>query len=186
MKRLLALFLFFMMLCGCNSSQSQMDQALALRQQLLKSQGCRFIADIFADYQDKLYSFTLNCESDETGILKFTVIQPESISGITGTVSKQGGNLTFDDKVLAFPLLIDGLLSPVSAPWIFLQAMRSGYIKSCGSDTDGLRITINDTYSGEALNVDVYTNAVGTIKHSDVYWQGRRILSIDIRDFVYV
>jgi hypothetical protein len=186
MKRLLAICLLFFTFCGCNTANSEMDDALALRQQLLKSQGCRFVADISADYQDSLYSFSLECEADKNGFLKFTVLQPESISGITGTVSTQGGKLTFDDKVLAFPLLADGLLSPVSAPWIFLQAMRGGYIKSCGKDADGLLITINDTFSGEPLYVDIFSNENGDVNHSDIFWHGRRILSMDIKDIVYL
>ena len=186
MKRLLAMCLLLISLCGCKTSQSQMDQALMLRQNLLKSQGCSFSATISADYQDALYTFVLRCESDWDAQIKFSVLQPEPISGITGTVSAKGGKLTFDDKVLAFPLLADGLLSPVSAPWIFLQSLRSGYIKSCGNDGDGMIITINDTYASESICIDIYTDSNSLPKHVDIFWQGRRILSMDITDFVYV
>ena len=151
MKRLLAMCLLLISLCGCKISQSQMDQALILRQQLLKSQGCSFTATISADYQDKLYTFALKCEGNRDGQIKFSVLQPEAIAGITGTVGAQGGKLAFDDKVLAFPLLADGLLSPVSSPWIFLQSLRSGYIKSSGDDGDGIIITINDSYASESI-----------------------------------
>ena len=186
MKRLLAIIFIFLTLCGCNSKVSEIDDALSIRQQLLKAQGCRFIADISADYQDGLYHFTLACETDENGLLQFTVISPEAISGITGNISSQGGKLTFDDKVLAFPLLADGLMSPVSGPWILMQALRSGYIKSSGADGDGVVISINDTYSGESLRTDIYLDNESHIKHADIFWQGKRILSIAIKDFVYL
>jgi len=36
-----------------------------------------------------------------------------TISGITGSLSQNGGKLTFDDKALAFDVMADGLVSPV-------------------------------------------------------------------------
>ena len=186
MKRLLVSCFLLLFFCGCNTTNTQMDESLSLRQRLLKSQGCKFTADISADYQESLYRFSLECAADANGHINFTVLQPDSISNIKGSISKQGGKLTFEDKVLAFPLLADGVLSPVSGPWIFLHAMRSGYIQSCGSDAEGLRISINDTYSAEVISVEIYLNQDNEFRFAEVFWQGRRIMSIEIKDFVYV
>ena len=185
MKRLFALSLMLFLLVGCKEASSNMDQALAMRQQLLKN-SCTFCASITADYEDIIYSFKLNCKADPAGDIQFAVVMPEEISGITGIVGAKGGKLTFDDKELAFPLLADGLISPVSAPWLFIRSARSGYIKSSGTADNETRITINDNYASEALQVDIYLDQSGIPTHADLYWQGRRILSMDITDFVYV
>lgn len=186
MKRLLVLCLLFLSVCGCSAQNGKMDQALALRQRLLAGNGCSFSARITADYQESLYEFTLVCRQDAEGTVYFEVDQPESIRGIAGNIDHRGGKLTFDDKVLAFPLLADGLFSPVSAPWLFLQSLQNGYIKSCGIDGDVLTMTIHDTYDNQSIQTEIFADANGAIMQADIFWQGRRILSMIIRDFVYL
>ena len=72
----------------------------------------------------------MDCKADSSGNLTFTVVKPETISGITGTLSGDGGNLTFDDTALHFELMAENQLSPVSAPWILIKTLRNGYITS--------------------------------------------------------
>ena len=186
MKRLLAFCLLCVLLFGCSNAQSQMDRALQLRQQLLSANGCSFTATISADYEDILYTFTLNCRADKQGGITFEVVSPEEIAGITGVISAQGGSLTFDDKMLAFPLVADGLISPVSMPWLVLRAAREGFIKSCGDNKEGICIVINDTYEQDAISVDLFTDGSDNPIHADIVWKGRRIGSIEITDFCYV
>ena len=62
-----------------------MERGLTLRTALLGSSLCSFDVDIIADYGDKLHVFSMNCQADSTGTVRFTVTAPESISGITGT-----------------------------------------------------------------------------------------------------
>ena len=98
----------------------------------LLAQAVSFDAEITADYGDKTYTFAMHCESDTKGDMTFTVTAPESIAGISGTISASGGKLTFSDTALAFDLMADDQLSPVSAPWILMKTLRSGYLTSCG------------------------------------------------------
>lgn len=186
MKKLLAICLLCVLLLGCNNAKSQMERALLLRQQLLGANGCSFTATVSADYEDILYTFALNCHADKQGKITFTVLSPEEIAGITGVIGSQGGKLTFDDKMLSFPLLADGLMSPVCMPWLVLRAAREGFIKSCGDEADGICISINDTYAQEAINVDLFTDSNDKPIHADIMLNGRRIGSIEITDFCYV
>ena len=80
---------------------------MALRARLLAADGCTFHAEITADYGDKTYSFETECLANEQGGISFKVTEPESIEGVTGTVSAEGGKLTFDGEALAFELLAD-------------------------------------------------------------------------------
>ena len=134
MKRLLYLIIVTVLLCGCHIDEGRIDSAIALRQSLLDGAGCAFVADITADYGNDLYQFSLACKSDKQGNLQFSVVSPESISGIAGNISDIGGTLTFDGTILGFPPIADGQLTPVIAPWIFLKTLRSGYIVSCARD----------------------------------------------------
>lgn len=183
MRRILAVLAVCLVVCGCSSESDQITQALELRNSLLGTNGCSFDATVTADYGDKLYTFTMTCEINTEGKMQFTVVQPESISGITGTVSGTGGELTFDDSVLAFETIADGQITPVSAPWLFINALRSGYIKGCGKTSEGLYIQIDDSYREDALQVDIWTDGSGCPMQAEILWKGKRIMSIEVDNF---
>ena len=129
---------------------------MKFRETLLAAQSCSFDAEITADYGDSLNQFRMGCQADSSGTIAFEVLAPETITGIKGNLSYSGGELTFDDTALYFDLLTDDQLTPVSAPWIFLKALRSGYITSVCREECGLRVTVDDSYESDALTLDVW------------------------------
>ena len=183
MKRAAVLIFIVAMLSGCSSALPEQDRGMALRDALLSGQGCSFDAEITADYGDKLYEFFMACQGDVQGNLAFTVTAPETIAGITGTVSDVGGKLTFDDTALQFELMTDDQLSPVSAPWIFLRTLRSGYLTSAGMDGEQLRLTINDSYEEDALQLDIWLDGDDVPVRAEILYDGRRILSLSVKNF---
>lgn len=182
MKRIGIIFIVLLLLTGCSETQNRIDRAMELRSRLLRS-GCSFTADITADYGDKVHAFTLSCTGDAQGNLTFAVAEPESISGITGTITGEGGFLTFDDAALQFDLLADDQVTPVSAPWIFLKTLRGGYLTAAGDDGDLLRVTIDDSYEDDALQLDIWLDSDNNPVRVDILYDGSRILSLSIRDF---
>lgn len=186
MKRFLSCIMCIFLFSGCGVSSGELDIAVSLRQRLNQSKGFSFECQITADYADALYEFTLSCSCDPLGEMRFQVISPETICGISGQVDQRGGELTFDDQLLAFPLLADGYLSPVSAPWLMLKALRGGYIASAGTDSSGYFVTINDTYAEETMQVDIWLDKEQNPYYCQILWQGRRLLSIAVSNFIYL
>ena len=185
MKRILAILLVLCMLPGCASQGSELDRAMALRTKLL-SKPVSFDARITADYGDSVHMFSLSCQADTQGNVTFTVTEPQSIRDITGTVSSGTGKLTFADKAIAFDLLADGQLSPLSAPWIFLKALRSGYMTSCGKEGEYLRLAVDDSYADDALHLDIWLGDGDVPLRAEILWQGSRVLSMDVGNFTFV
>ena len=185
MKRILAILLVLCTISGCTVQGSELDRAMALRTKLLARQ-VSFAARITADYGDALHSFSLTCQADAQGNVTFTVTEPESIRDITGTLSAGTGKLTFDDKAIAFDLLADGQLSPVSAPWIFIKALRSGYLTSCGKEGEHLRLAVDDSYADDALHLDIWLGSDDLPFRAEILWRGRRLLSMDVTNFTFV
>lgn len=185
MKRIVILLCALLLLTGCSGKNQELDRAMNLRSKLL-SKTVAFDANITADYGDKTYTFAMNCQVDSQGQLSFTVIEPELISGITGTVSATGGKLTFDDVALSFELLADGQFSPVSGPWILMKTLRSGYLTSCTQEGDAFRISIDDSYKEDALHLDIWLNSEDAPIRGEIMWQGRRLLSIDVKNFTFL
>ena len=185
MKRMICLICVIVLLTGCGATDTSMDRAMTLRSGLL-NKGAAFETVITADYGDKLYSFGASCAVDTQGTLSFTVTQPETIAGITGTVSAAGGKLTFGDKALAFPMLADGQVTPVSAPWLLMKTLRGGYLTSCAAQGDGLRLSIDDSYHSDALHLDIWLDGQDLPVRCEVLWKGRRILSMEVKNFTFV
>jgi len=186
MKRLGMMLAVLCILCGCQKRDVGIDRCLQLRQQLLGGQGCSFHAVITADYGDKLHTFAMDCTSDEQGNLEFAVTEPASIAGITGTISEAGGKLTFNDAAVAFELLADGQLSPIGAPWVFLRALRGGYINSWSMEDDVLKLSLDDSYEDDALRLDIWADDDNIPTRAEILFAGRRILTLQVDNFTIV
>ena len=185
MKRIIPILLILVLLAGCAGARDTMDRAMALRSALL-AKGAEFDAAVAADDGDKTYSFGMHCRMEAQGKVTFSVTAPETIAGITGTVSASGGKLTFDGNALAFTLLADGQVSPVSGPWLLMKTLRSGYLTSCGMEDGCLRIAIDDSYEDDALHLDVWLDESDCPKRGEILWKGRRILTVEIENFVFL
>ena len=186
MKKIVMLLLLPFVLMGCGGKNQQLEQVMDFRADLLASMGCSFEAVITADYQDSLYTFTVSCRSDENGGLTFTVIEPETISGISGRINAEGGALTFDEEVLAFEMLADGQLTPVAAPWIFIKTLRGGYIASCGEAGELTRASIDDSYEEDALRLDIWFDERNKPVRAEILYADRRILSLEVKNFEFL
>lgn len=175
--------LFF--LCGCDAS-SEIERGMALRSAVLQGNSCSFEGRVTADYGDRMHMFSMKCSFDTAGRMEFCVTEPESISNITGNISADRGALTFNDTVLYFPLLADEQLAPVSAPWIFMKTLRSGYLTAACMEDGKLRLTIDDSYEEDALKLDIWLNDAEKPVLCEILYDGRRILSMEIVNFVIV
>jgi hypothetical protein len=185
LKRIFLVVLVLLILTGCEHDD-EWSNVLQILERLLKASGCSFSAHITADYGQIIHTFSMHCEVDRNGTLAFTVVQPDTIAGITGTVSSEGGKLTFDDHVLAFELMAEGRLSPVSAPWIMIHALRGGYMKSYSRTDEGLRIEVNDSYQEDALQLMIDQDRDGKLVGGEIYWKGQRLLTVVTENFDYL
>ncbi len=176
--------LAMLFLIGCSKDAAEIDRGMALREKLLNCDSCTFEAEITADFGDKTYTFTLDCQGKGDGSLSFLVQKPDSISGIGGVLSATGGKITFEeDRAVAFPMLAEGELTPVSGPWILYNTLRSGFLFAGGMEGEWLRLTLNDSYEEEALQVDVWLDDEDRPMMAEIFWQGRRVLSLQVRNF---
>ena len=177
------LAVFMLVLTGCSGESKTIERGMSLRADLLKAASCSFDADITADYGDKVYTFSMACLGDSQGDMTFTVTAPETISGITGSISDEGGKLTFDDTALQFDLMADDQVTPISAPWSLIKTLRSGYLTSAAMEAELLRLTIDDSYEDDALHLDIWLNGDNIPVRAEILYDGRKILSLTVTNF---
>ena len=183
MLRVMCMVLLMAFLSGCSSEDSDINRTMEFRSDLLKAEQCSCDMQITADYGDKQHTFQLGCVFDSMGDMSFTVLQPQSIAGISGEISQSGGNIRFDDVALGFEPLTDQQISPISAPWILMRCLRSGYLHACGQEAEYLRITIDDEYGENDLRADVWLNAENIPERADIMYDGRRIAAIRVLNY---
>lgn len=183
MKKILALMLAVVILSGCTGKRDELDRCMALRADLLACETCTFEADITADYGDAVQTFSLRCEGRSDGTLGFEVLEPESISGITGRFSAGKGELTFDDAALQFSLLADGQVTPVSAPWLLLKTLLGGYLTACAMEEDLLHVTIDDSYEDDALQLEIWLDSEDRPVQAEIFYDSRRIITMTVENF---
>jgi len=159
-----------------------LDSMMELRVDLL-SGPCDFHTEVTADYGDKVYTFGMYCQGDTKGNLGFEVTAPDTIAGIAGSISGKTGKLTFEDTALTFPLLADGQVAPVSAPYLLLKTLQGGYVRSAGEDGDLIRVTVDDSYEEDSLQLDIWLDGENLPVRAEVLYGGRRILSMEIKEF---
>lgn len=181
MKRLWAVVFALMLLTGCGGQQDR-QPIMALREQVMQAEQVTFSVDLTADYIDTVERFAMDCEVDETGTLRFTVTEPETIRGIAGGVSGSEGKLCFEEQALAFALMAADRLSPVSGPWLVMKALRSGELVAIAEEGEEIRLTLNDSFEEDPLTADIWVSE-GTVTAAEVAWRGRRVLSMEIEDF---
>ena len=184
MKKVLTFLFAALLLTGCQGQNQELERMMSFRASLLSGMGCTFRTVVTADYRDEVYQFILDCQCDEQGSLRFTVAEPETISGISGVISAEGGKLTFEnEKALAFDTLADGQVTPVTAPWLLIKTLRGGFVTSCGLEQDLMRVSIDDSYRDDALRLDIWFTDENLPKHAEILWADRRILSLEVTKF---
>ena len=183
MKRIIAGMIALVLLTGCTGKRDELDRAMKLRASLLGCLGCSFDVTVTADYGDELHVFAMNCQTGGRGDLQFTVLQPESIAGITGEITAGEGKLTFDDTALYFPLLADGQITPISGPWILMKTLLGGYLTAVAQEEDLLHLTIHDSYEEDALQMEIWLNEDDFPVCGEILYGGRRIVTMTVENF---
>lgn len=183
MKRIVCCILMLFILSGCDQTDAYLNRALSLRKNLNTCSAFTFDTHITADYGEELYDFTVRCSANPNGDMSFIILSPETIEGISGKIESGKGKIIFDEAVLAFPIIAEGELSPISAPWLMCKSLLSGYLSSCCNENGYTRVTLNDSYEEDALTVDLRLNGQDIPVFGEIIWQGRRILSLSVENF---
>ena len=156
-----AILLLLFLLSGCTPQETALSPAIEFRAAL--ANGCRFHAQVSADFGETVASFAMDCETDSDGVLRLTVTEPETLSGITATVKNGGGTITYDGMALAFGLLANGNVIP-------------------GQEDALYRVTYEKDFDEKRLVTDTwFENGVPIC--AEVCYNGQRILKILISSF---
>ena len=172
------------LLCACTGKPATQDpaqRALDFRQALLEN-GCSFEAEITADFEDYVCSFTLSCEDSPDGGIRMRILAPETLAGITAQIEGEQAKLVFDDTEAAFGTLSGLGISPMAAPAYLGQAWRSGYMQFSGIEDGTLHVTYLCGYGDDEIRVDTWFSDGAPVR-AELSCDGHTTVQIDVTDF---
>ena len=184
MRRLFFTVLLCLLLClsACDKEENAVSPAIEFRAALVQADGCSFRAEIEADFGDFTQSFTVACETSADGTAKLTLLAPETLAGITATVSDGGGTITYDGMAAEFGLLANGEVVPAAAPALTAQCWAAEYIAAAGYEEELCRVTYEKGFDEKTLLVDTWFENEVPI-YAEMCYNNQRILRLTISDF---
>lgn len=170
------------LLFGCANEESYLEPAIEFRAALLQAGGCSFHAKIEADFGDRVETFSADCDFSADGMARLTITEPETLAGITATVTDRGGKITYDGMSMEFGLLANGNVIPAAAPALAALCWCGEYISSAGWEDDVYRVTYEKDFDEKRLQIDTYFKNDLPIS-AEVCYNNQRILKLDISDY---
>ena len=180
------LLITVLMLSGCSDRSYGMDEIISIRNDLQRGDGCNFDITVTTDYGSTYSTFKLSCCTDNSNNMNLTVKEPETISGIACKIAAGKGQMTFDEESIAFEMLADGQIAPISIPWLLVETLRAGYINSCSKDESGVLVFIDDSFGNIDFNMEIWLNTQNVPSRAELIWQGKRIASMEISNFSFL
>lgn len=181
-RKLAVLLMLCLLLTGCGNADRALASAIDFRAELVQAEGCSFKAVVTADFGESIQDFAMDCRCDEKGDMTFTLLEPETLEGICGQVTKDGGKIIYDGMAMDFGLLADGKVIPAAAPAILTSCWAGEYIAAAGTEEELTRVTYEKGYENKLTADTWFQNSVPIC--GEVCYNGTEILRIEITDFL--
>ena len=183
MKRIVILPLCLLLLCGgCGKKSGAAENIQAQYSRIATAQAA---AEVTFHTSQEDRSFTLQCAftPEESTV---TVIEPDTVSGVTATVSGKELTIAYDGAVLSAGSV--GRFGPVNALPCLLRAIGSGYLLEEGRETledaDCYRLTLDATAGDTPLKCTVWLDMETLLPHyAEFAADGTVVVSVKLLAF---
>ncbi len=183
MKRLWIAGLCLLLLCGGCGRKT--EQAADIQEQYARVNTAQMEAEVTFHTAQEARSFTLRCDytPEESTV---TVTAPETVAGITATVSGEGLTIGYDGAVLSAGS--GGVPGPVNALPYLLRALGSGYLLEQGretlEDTDCWRLTLDAALGDTPLTCTAWLEAETLLpRYAEIAMDGTVAVSVRLLAF---
>lgn len=160
------------------------SEAVEFRAALVQAGGCSYVAEICADFGSTVETFVLDCNSAADGTTELSIRSPETLEGITATVSGSGGKITYDGMAVDFGLLADDSLAPAAAPALMVECWSTEYIAYGGTEEGRYRAGYEKGFDETVVKVDTWFENHLPI-YAEVCYNNTRILRLTITEFQF-
>ncbi len=170
--------------CGGKGISTPMERALEMRGVYLAADGCTARMKVTADYGQRVYDYVVDARV-AGGETVLTVCEPAEIAGLTARLREGNSWLTYDGAMLETgPLAEDGL-TPISAVAALLQAARSGFVDSCGTQGEELYVFCRNPDEGPGCGREIalWFGSDYRLLRGEVSVDGRQVIRCEFTEF---
>lgn len=191
MRKLLCCVLMTMLplLTACGTGQGRENQAetlaLTIRGEYLEMTDCTAVAEVTADYGQRVYQYTIDVDwgEEETTL---TLTAPETVAGMSARLQGKDSFLEYEELSLETGPMDDRGLTPVSAVPALLEAARSGYIRTCALEEERLRVDCGEPEGepGQGREITLWFHRdTHVLEGGEVRLDGVRAILCQFREF---
>lgn len=189
MRRLIAVALMMTMcLTACRGADNEAEkEAIRKRTDLLSAGGCRLTAEVTADYGERVYEYTLECDYAYQGKSDIKVIKPEIVEGLSATMEYGNTMLSFDGLSIDTGILAEPELTPLGAVIMMADAWSAGYISGtcfeAADDIECLYVSYLVGYDNDELEYRTWFDkaSLKPVK-GEIISDGRAVIMIKYTD----
>ena len=174
-----------LLLTSCGAAENGIRDAMTFRQVLQEAGRCSFTANVVAEVEDRGYEFTLSAVYQSGGPTTVTVTAPETIAGISASMTERNAVLSFDGVELDFGCLDSAVTSPLYAPLVFGQCWDTAYIDCGGMDGEEYRVTYRQGSGQEELILETWFSGEAPVR-CELYRQETLLLSATVESFTFL
>lgn len=176
--------------CGGAEGSPAEQLALELRGAYLGLEGCTASLEVTADYGQRVYRYAMDLSWQREGETVITLTAPQEVAGVTARLREGESALEYDGvRVETGPLDTQGL-SPLEAPPLLLETLRTGFLAECVlEDRDGtevLHLTSRDPERapGDGRELQLWLDAAtGVLLRGEIAWEGETVIQCDVTAF---
>lgn len=182
--KITALLLGVVLLTGCTSEQSTAEQQVQEMRSLYQSmESLTASGEITADYSDRVYTYTVDIEGDETSG-SMTVTSPENISGTVIQWTDDQLSINVDAVSLETGELSESGFSPADAVPAILKACKGGMLLGYSLEeeegTQLLWVEFQNTETESSTISCAFDPDTYLLRRAEIAEDGRTIITLEL------
>ena len=186
-KFLLILLISTMLLqlAACSNKEHAEELMTEIRGALTAAPKITAVADIRADYTDRVFDFKVKFSGTEAAG-EISIIEPESLAGVLVRVSGNGAPLLYDGAEIDTGEL-ENDLSPVGIIPMLLNEWKNGFAEFTYKEKrgSGRMLAMSSTLSGGAVQKTWFEEKNGLPIRAEVSASGRTVITIEFENIIY-
>ena len=186
-KRLLILLILSitLLLGACGNKQHAEELMAEIRASITGASKITAVADISADYGDRVYDFQVKFTGSEIAG-EIAILRPESLAGVTVRVSDNGTKLIYDGAELETGDLGNGL-SPVGIISMLINEWKNGFTDFTVKEKRGGAgmLQMSSTLPGGAVQKTWFEEKNLLPQRTEVIASGKTVLTVEFENVIY-
>lgn len=191
-KLLTCVLMMTLLLSGCKAGgggESPEELAGTIRDEYQNMAGWSAVAEVTADYGEKVFDFTMDVQWRREGETVLTITAPELLAGITARVAEKETVLEYDGVGLSLGALDGDGLTPVSAVTALMDRIGQGYMARCawtGPEESQLAIRYQDPELAANQGTEfllTFDRASHALLGAEVSSAGTTVLTVNFSNF---